>query len=707
MHWTRSSRSIPVLVAVLAASALWPVGSAGGVMPHDLRGEWLVCGPGAQGSCDAAQQTWTISSMSLSSGQFSGYGGGNSYTWSLSGAAAGDSVQLTTPYNEVDYTADFSGAIGTDADVMSGTWTDSWSQSGSWYAERLSGPPVNSTRPRITGTAYLGHDLDCDDGTWKRSPKRFERSWRRDGVEIPGATGRTYNVGSEDTGRELSCAVTALNDFGEASATSDPVRGIARYAIELKAWIPTPRVVDPVLPLEGIPYAAVPKWIRDQRPCTTPDTPLPSQAAFLAFRERSFVTSWYRGDNHREYDGIFRTRPVAKFEWDGERVSAFEVSPESENYNATFQETRYSVLWPKGAEITCTQTALQNHSTFGGPTTHDGFELGLESHNPLAPRLPGDYDVSPAIDSIIKGHLKGAGDLQIEYQTDLFPSHGVRVLRDGVVQATHTVNDLSCLKDSDTLGPEAIVLLATGLSLPVNLGKYTVPPDLVGYTESRRGLLCGDAGIWALTQVLGAGAGTSPGRPRAAAAAPKISIAAVGPGGPEPYLPLATAEQRGIVTVARLADRISLLTRADTPVLVRVTGRNVVVETSLHKGAAKTGGAVYGPASGEVVLAPTGGEPATVNGRKLKARGTDRKPPRTIATVTPRRGGRALVRLRANDVSGVASTLAYVGERSVKLAKGRLTLRASDLNKLRFFSVDVFGNREPGRRLTARQTRLR
>jgi hypothetical protein len=123
----------------LAAPAAAPASST-----HDLRGDWLVCGPSAVGPCSAAEQTWTITSMDLASGQFSGHGGGtgsNTLTFSMTGTATGDSFDMNNSHNEISYSAHWTGTIAADNDSMSGTWQDSGGQTGSWYAQRTSGPP--------------------------------------------------------------------------------------------------------------------------------------------------------------------------------------------------------------------------------------------------------------------------------------------------------------------------------------------------------------------------------------------------------------------------------------------------------------------------------------------------------------------------------------------------------------------------------------
>ena len=54
------------------------------------------------------------------------------------------------------------------------------------------------------------------------APTSYAYQWRRDGEVIVGATGETYLVGTADIGGAITCAVTATNAAGAASAISAP-----------------------------------------------------------------------------------------------------------------------------------------------------------------------------------------------------------------------------------------------------------------------------------------------------------------------------------------------------------------------------------------------------------------------------------------------------------------------------------------------------
>ncbi len=75
--------------------------------------------------------------------------------------------------------------------------------------------PVNVSLPAITGTASIGQTLSVSTGGWANSPLSYAYQWKRDNVNIGGATNNTYTIPSTTGG--MSCAVTASNASGSAS----------------------------------------------------------------------------------------------------------------------------------------------------------------------------------------------------------------------------------------------------------------------------------------------------------------------------------------------------------------------------------------------------------------------------------------------------------------------------------------------------------
>jgi hypothetical protein len=82
---------------------------------------------------------------------------------------------------------------------------------------------MNTTPPQITGAAKAGSTLTCSTGSWTNNSTGFTYQWYRDGTALVGATRSTSTLGTLDEGTSLTCAVTASNLAGHASATSAPV----------------------------------------------------------------------------------------------------------------------------------------------------------------------------------------------------------------------------------------------------------------------------------------------------------------------------------------------------------------------------------------------------------------------------------------------------------------------------------------------------
>jgi hypothetical protein len=84
--------------------------------------------------------------------------------------------------------------------------------------------------PSITGTPAVGQRLTCRPGVPSGSTAQLSYLWLRNLLPIPGATGSSYTVKGNDTGRHLQCQLTARNAGGSATARSAfvtvPVQGI-------------------------------------------------------------------------------------------------------------------------------------------------------------------------------------------------------------------------------------------------------------------------------------------------------------------------------------------------------------------------------------------------------------------------------------------------------------------------------------------------
>lgn len=105
-----------------------------------------------------------------------------------------------------------------DKMVMSMTW-------------KLTGEPVrtaaaapsNSVLPAISGALTEGAVLTAYEGVWEDEPTSFTYQWKNAGVNIGGATSKTYVITAGDSGDAITVAVTGVNSAGSDSATSAAV----------------------------------------------------------------------------------------------------------------------------------------------------------------------------------------------------------------------------------------------------------------------------------------------------------------------------------------------------------------------------------------------------------------------------------------------------------------------------------------------------
>ena len=90
-------------------------------------------------------------------------------------------------------------------------------------------PPINVTRPLVSGAPVEGGTLTTTNGEWTGTePIAYSYTWRRcdvDGLNcvlINRATGTSYAIGASDIGSTIRARVTASNAVGEAGRRSLP-----------------------------------------------------------------------------------------------------------------------------------------------------------------------------------------------------------------------------------------------------------------------------------------------------------------------------------------------------------------------------------------------------------------------------------------------------------------------------------------------------
>jgi hypothetical protein len=126
--------------------------------------------------------------------------------------------------------------------------------------------PVSIDPPRALGSAQAGVTLTADHGTWSGSPDAFAYQWQRTPlgggapVDVAGATGLTYALGSSDVGRRIRLVVVASN----ASGDSTPVPS-TQSALVAAATPPSTPIVpsEPVLPGGGTATITTPQPATD------------------------------------------------------------------------------------------------------------------------------------------------------------------------------------------------------------------------------------------------------------------------------------------------------------------------------------------------------------------------------------------------------------------------------------------------------------
>ena len=97
--------------------------------------------------------------------------------------------------------------------------------------------PANTSRPTITGAVEPGQRLIGNPGTWTAAPT-FAYQWQHcaaDGTSctnIDRATGPTYALSTGDAGFRMRLVVTATNDAGSATASSDATAAPERRAAQ-------------------------------------------------------------------------------------------------------------------------------------------------------------------------------------------------------------------------------------------------------------------------------------------------------------------------------------------------------------------------------------------------------------------------------------------------------------------------------------------
>lgn len=256
----------------------------------------------------------------------------------------------------------------------------------------VTGPPVNTSAPVVSGTASIGSTLACTTGSWSPAATSYAYQWQRDGSDIAGATGSNYTLVSGDAGHTIRCVVTATNSGGSASANSN---GIAIPAA------PT-NTVAPVVTTDGTPATG------ETISCSTGTwTPTPD----------SYAYQWYRG-----------------------------ASPISGETGATYT----LVVTDEGASISCRVTATNG----GGSTTANSNSITPAVTAPITDASflyyysggTGNTDPALSIGGARGGTLPGSLDALFGPIIGSVAQAGGVFYRVVYVRNTHTISTAAAMK---------------------------------------------------------------------------------------------------------------------------------------------------------------------------------------------------------------------------------------------------------------------
>lgn len=90
--------------------------------------------------------------------------------------------------------------------------------------------PVVLSQSSISGSPYSSNTLTVNPGTWANPVTSYSYQWRRNGVDISGATASTYVCQIADDGAGIDCSVVAIGPGGTSAPNVSPT---------LHGWIPS------------------------------------------------------------------------------------------------------------------------------------------------------------------------------------------------------------------------------------------------------------------------------------------------------------------------------------------------------------------------------------------------------------------------------------------------------------------------------------
>jgi IPT/TIG domain len=128
----------------------------------------------------------------------------------------------------------------------------------------ISGAPVDTTLPTISGSAEQGQTLTAVPGEWSAAPTSLSTQWARCNAAgygcapIAGATGPTYTVTGADAGLSIRVQETAANGSGAgAPAASAQTTAIGSNVPAITGFTPASAITGSAITVEGSALAGV------------------------------------------------------------------------------------------------------------------------------------------------------------------------------------------------------------------------------------------------------------------------------------------------------------------------------------------------------------------------------------------------------------------------------------------------------------------
>jgi hypothetical protein len=227
---TSSSYTVETADAASTLRALVTATTSAGAAAAESKPTAIVTSPPVNTSPPTISGTATQGqALSASNGTWSGYPAPSfTYQWQR----CDQNGSNCNPINEATtqtYTLQAADVGSTLVVLVTATNSVSSTQASSTASAVISGGPVNTSPPTISGTATQGQALSASNGTWSGYPApSFTYQWQRCNSSgqscstIPGASASTYTALSADVGSTLLVTVTATNSVGSAQINSGP-----------------------------------------------------------------------------------------------------------------------------------------------------------------------------------------------------------------------------------------------------------------------------------------------------------------------------------------------------------------------------------------------------------------------------------------------------------------------------------------------------